>query len=54
MGKVAGLRRQAREERIRHTLALLKTAGKLKMIERDGAIWIHLPEEYRHSTAAGG
>jgi hypothetical protein len=52
MGKVARRRREAREERLRATLALLAAGGKLKVIEGDGFLWVHIPEAYRHSTAA--
>jgi len=52
MGKVARRRREAREERLRATVALLAAGGKLQVIERDGFLWVHIPEAYRHSTTA--
>jgi len=53
MGKVARRRREAREARLRAALALLAAGGKLQVIERDGFLWVHIPEAYRRSTAAG-
>ena len=41
------------EAGMRRLLAQLRAGGKLAMIERDGATYIHIPEEYRHSRAAG-
>jgi len=38
---------------MRRLLEQLRAAGKLDMIERDGFLYIHIPEAYRHSTAAG-
>ena len=35
-------------------LEQLRAAGKLDMIEHDGALYIHIPEVYRHSAAAAG
>ena len=44
--------RATREAGMRRLLEQLRAAGKLHMIERDGATYIHIPEAYRHSTAA--
>jgi hypothetical protein len=52
MGQVARRRREAREARLRATLTLLAAGGKLQVMERDGLLWVHIPEAYRHSTAA--
>ncbi len=35
-------------------LEQLRAAGNLDMIEHDGALYIHIPEVYRHSAAAAG
>jgi len=52
MGRKSREKRDRREDAMRHTLDRLKAGKKLAMIERDGEVWIHIPEEVRHSTAA--